>query len=328
MEQLPKVSFVVCTYSTKNYESKLLIKKCLDSIFSQNYPKDKFEVICVDGGSDSNTIKLLKKYPINLIHNKKRFQEGPGMGKAQGAEVATGEIIAFVDQDNELIGKDWLKKIVMPFENPEILGSTYRLLVDKKDPAINRYLSLIGTDPFAAYRSIDGLLGFGTAKLMDAGKYFVYDNNLNNFVVAGGNCFLFRKKHLDMVGGYTKDVDVMYKLAKKGITKIAVPKSPTTHHQATTSFYAFFKKKIMWGLHFSTDKFKYEFSWSLKNNKEWNEFIRYFAAGIFVLPNFLFVIKKYVETKESAWLLHPLAVFSSIIVVGISGLALVLRKLD
>ena len=44
------------------------------------------------------------------------------MGKAQGAAVASGEIIAFVDQDNEIIGKDWLRKLVKPFSNPEILG--------------------------------------------------------------------------------------------------------------------------------------------------------------------------------------------------------------
>lgn len=322
----PKVSFVICTYSTKNYEQKKLIKLCLDSVFSQDYPKNRIEVICVDGGSDSETIGLLKKYPVKILHNKKRFPEGPGMGKAQGAAVASGEIIAFVDQDNEIIGKDWLRKLVKPFSNPEILGCTYRLLVDKKDPAINRYLSLIGTDPFAAYRSIDGLLGFGTARLQDAGDYFIYDNNLDNFVVAGGNCFLIRKKYLDLAGGYTKDADVMYKLASINITKIAVPKKPTTHHRTATSFFLFFRKKFLWSLNKSADKYQYSFSWKPKNKKEWAELIKYVAAGIFILPNIFFALKKYHETKESAWLLHPLAVFLSIWIICLAAVSSALKS--
>ncbi len=325
---LPKVSFVVCTYSTKGYETKWLIRKCLDSIFSQNYPKNKFEVVCVDGGSDTEALRLIKKYDVKLIHNLKKYPEGPSMGKAQGAAVASGEIIAFVDQDNELIGKGWLKKLTRPFENPEILGCTYRLLVDKKDSVINRYLSLIGTDPFAAYRSIDGLLGFGTAKLEDAENYFIYDNNQDNFVVAGGNCFLIRKKLLDAIGGYTKDADVIYKLAKKGITKIAVPKTPTTHHRTATSLWEFFKKKFIWSLHKTSDKDAYEFSWAPKNKKEWNKLIKYLSCSVFVVPNILFAAKKYLKTRESAWLLHPIMVFFSICIVAIAGLATVLRRFD
>jgi len=326
MVLLPKVSFVVCTYSTKNYESKGLIKKCLDSIFAQKYPKEKFEVICVDGGSDSDAIRLIRSYPAKLIHNMKKFPEGRNMGKAQGVAVASGEIIAFVDQDNELIGKNWLKKLVKPFENPEILGCTYRLLVDENDPAINRYLSLIGTDPFAAYRSIDGVLGFGTAKLRDAGSYFVYDNNLDNFVVAGGNCFLVRKKLLNLIGGYTKDADVMYKLAKRGVTKFAVPKEATAHHRTATSFALFFKKKLTWSLHKTHDFGEYEFSWLPRTKKEWNSLIRYSAAAVFVVPNVIFALKKYSKSGESAWLLHPIAAFFSFKIIFLAGFVSFVRN--
>ncbi len=323
--RFPEVSFVVCTYSTKNYETKYLIKKCLDSIFAQDYPKERFEVICVDGGSDAAAIDLIKKYPVNLVRNKKRFPEGCGMGKAQGVAAAFGEIIAFVDQDNELIGKNWLRNMVAPLENPEILGCDCRLLVNKKDPAINRYLSLVGTDPFAAYRSIHGILGFGTARLEDRGDYFVYDNSLADFVVAGGNCFLIRKRLLDEIGGYTKDVDVMYKLAKMNLTKFAIPKSPRTHHRTATSFFIFFKKKFLWSLHKSADSGNYEFSWAPKTTAEWNKLLRYVSAGLLVAPNIPFALERYFKSGESAWLLHPLAVFLSICIIGIAALSSIIR---
>src|SRR3989344_2100262 len=82
-----KLSFVICTYNNKE-----LVKRCLDSIFSQNYKN--FEVICVDGGSKDGTLNLLKKYKVKVIHNKKRFPEGPEMGKSQGVKKAKGERIA------------------------------------------------------------------------------------------------------------------------------------------------------------------------------------------------------------------------------------------
>ena len=74
MKNLPSVSFVIPTYNNKE-----LVKRCLDSIFSQDYPKDKIEVITIDGGSTDGTLELLKKYPVKLLNNKKRFPEGKGM---------------------------------------------------------------------------------------------------------------------------------------------------------------------------------------------------------------------------------------------------------
>src|SRR3989344_7474683 len=134
----PKISIIICTYNNKE-----LVKRCLDSIFMQDYPK--FEVICVDGGSKDGTLKLLKQYKVKIINNKKRFPEGPGMGKSQGVKKAKGEIIAFIDQDNKLIEKNCLQELVFPLINDEdVFGCACRLYINKNDNIANRYLSYVG----------------------------------------------------------------------------------------------------------------------------------------------------------------------------------------
>lgn len=52
-------------------------------------------------------------------------------GKAAGLKHAKNDIIAFIDSDNILPDKDWLKRMVEPFDDPEIIASepieyTYR----------------------------------------------------------------------------------------------------------------------------------------------------------------------------------------------------------
>lgn len=49
------MSFVSIIVSCRNEEK--YIWKCLDSIVAQDYPKDKFEVLVVDGMSEDGTIR-------------------------------------------------------------------------------------------------------------------------------------------------------------------------------------------------------------------------------------------------------------------------------
>lgn len=305
--KLPSISFVICTYNDKR-----LVKRLLDSILIQDYPKDKVEIICVDGGSTDGTLGLLKEYKVKIVKNEKRFPEGKGMGKFQGEKVAKNEIIAFVDQDNKLIGSDWLKEMVFPLiDDDNIFGCHCQNYVDKNDRLTNRYIALTGTDPFASYRSLDGRLGLMKIKLEDKGKYYVYEIDLKDVINAGGNCFLYRKKILDEIDGYSQDVEVLYDLALHGHTKFAIPKKPRTHHLAVQGgFFSFLKKRWKWGLHYAKHgELERKYSWWPKTLKEYIMFSWIIIRNLIFIPGLLIGIKNWIRDKELAWLLHPFGLF-------------------
>ena len=70
---LPLVSVIIPCRNEEKY-----IVKCLDSIVSQDYPKENLEVLVVDGMSEDGTKEIIqdysKKYPfIKLLENPKKF---------------------------------------------------------------------------------------------------------------------------------------------------------------------------------------------------------------------------------------------------------------
>ncbi|MBI2040909.1 MAG: glycosyltransferase [DPANN group archaeon] len=326
MDKTPFVSFIICTYSTKQHEMHNLIKRCLKSVFAISYPKDKFEVICVDGGSSAETIKMIASFPVTLIQNKKRFPEGRGMGKSQGLALARGDFIAFVDHDNMLIGENWLYEMLKPMlADQTIFGCDCRLLARKEDKITNRYLSYVGTDPFAAEISLHGLLGLKKVKLEDCGDYHTTEITPEKFFIAGGNCFIYRKSALDAVGGYTKDVDVIFRLAKLGLARLAIPKNAATHHYAVYSFWNFIKKKTLWAkVHVTKNEMRGDFSWTPKNRKEFLQIGLKLIKNFLILPNTIIGLQKAIETKDSAWLLHPVAMFATTAIYASVGLLAVL----
>jgi len=73
INNLPFVSIIIPCRNEEKF-----ISKCLDSIVEQNYPKDKIEVLVVDGMSNDKTRDIIKEYSkqrqyVNLLDNPKKI---------------------------------------------------------------------------------------------------------------------------------------------------------------------------------------------------------------------------------------------------------------
>lgn len=68
--------------------------KTLESIFAQNYPREFFEVICVDDGSIDNSYKIAKRFNVVLIRTR-----GIGISASRNLAIkrCEGDIILFLD---------------------------------------------------------------------------------------------------------------------------------------------------------------------------------------------------------------------------------------
>jgi len=304
--KMGKISFLICTYN-----SPKLIKRCLNSIIAQNYEGTK-EIIIVDGGSDRETLEVLESFRkkfrniVKIFNNKKRLPEGYGKGKWLGWKKCTGEVVFIVDQDNEFQGEENIHEMLKPFEKEEVFGVACRLMLKHEDNLTNQYVALVGTDPFMAYKSLDGLINLKKIG-EDKGGYTLIEIKKENLMITGGNCFAYRKSYLDSVGGYVQDTENIAKLVEIGKNKVGVPKKAFTHHSAVAGFLDFIKKKKKWARAYSPAKGKFSYMPASKDEMRKLIISLFFTFAVF--PNIYIAFKQTVKSGEKAWILHPVLSF-------------------
>lgn len=117
------------------YNKERVIDRTIHSILNQSY--QEFEIIVIDDGSTDNSAAVVKKLSaadnrINLITT---VNGGPGKARNNGLEHAKGDLVYFIDADDE-IDKDFFKIAITRFnENPDVSvfsASHYRTILDRK----------------------------------------------------------------------------------------------------------------------------------------------------------------------------------------------------
>lgn len=107
-----KVSVVVATYNGAR-----TLNACLDSLLRLKYPS--YEVILVDDGSTDQTPEIAKQFPS--VHYIRQDNLGLSSARNTGIAVATGEIVAFTDDDCRA-DEDWLHYLVGDLLRSEFVG--------------------------------------------------------------------------------------------------------------------------------------------------------------------------------------------------------------
>ena len=92
-----ELSVVIPTYNRKE-----VLKKTLETLFSQTYPKGSYEIIVVDDGSTDSTEEMLKslKSPCTLKYLRQApSKKGPAAANNLGIKNASGDFILFINDD-------------------------------------------------------------------------------------------------------------------------------------------------------------------------------------------------------------------------------------
>jgi glycosyltransferase involved in cell wall biosynthesis len=112
--KFPEISVVVPTHNDgKN------ITKCLESIFGQTYPIEKFEVIVIDNSSEDDTIKKIKSFPVRVY--EERGKQSSYAARNLGVRNAKGDILAFIDADC-IASSSWMEKGVEALRSKKGVG--------------------------------------------------------------------------------------------------------------------------------------------------------------------------------------------------------------
>ena len=93
----PELSVIITTHDRRE-----LLRSCLDSLGRQTAPADAFEVVVVVDGSTDGTAEMLDglapPYRLSVITQQ---QAGPSTARNAGAARAEGQILLFIDDDEE-----------------------------------------------------------------------------------------------------------------------------------------------------------------------------------------------------------------------------------
>ena len=222
-------TFPDISVSIVNLNGEKYLKECLGSLKELNYPQDKLEIIVVDNGSTDSSLDIIKKdYPqVKLIENSKNM--GFAYANNQAAKAASGEYIAFLNNDTR-VDKNWLIELLRPiYKDNEIVVSGSKVLsIDGKK------IDFVG-----------GMINFeGKGFQIDYGIAIENDNyDKYRFLpfVNGGAMMIAKRVFIEADGfdedffAYYEDVDLGWRLWVLGYKVVFSPKSIVYHHHHGTS---------------------------------------------------------------------------------------------
>lgn len=165
-----KVSVIIPVYNGEKY-----INQAIESVLQQTYTN--YEIIVVDDGSTDNSKQILSPYfdKIKYIYQK---NQGVATARNKGLEIATGNYIAFLDQDDYFLPnklESQLQKIVKKPYLGMIIGGWQ--IVDQKGKgktAVQPWLKLLNlnTEELVIYKPVFlGAMLFRRNWLEKVGKF-------------------------------------------------------------------------------------------------------------------------------------------------------------
>lgn len=225
--------FVTIIVPTRNESEN--IQACLESIFKQNYPKHRFEVIVIDDYSTDPTLRLAREIKENnlTVLDLQQYLGNPGeyvpnkkKAIALGVKNANGELIITTDGDC-VRGENWLSTMVNYY-----LQNNYKLLTG---PVMLKP----ATWPLQIFQQLDvmNLLGITGATIRNGTPVMCNGANLlyaketflevegykgNNDIPTGDDIFLMQKIQAKYRGsvGFVKDFDAcVFPKPEKGLGK-------------------------------------------------------------------------------------------------------------
>lgn len=220
----PSVTVII---PTKDRKHELV--ECLESVFSQDYPRSRTEVIVIDDGSEDGTSDIVAGFPAKLLSHRK--SRGQSHCRNLGASEANGEILAFLDSDC-VADKAWLKELTLYFQW-EGIG------------AVGGYVGAYFTDSsLDRYEEVCSPLNMG--------KRFLYgDREDSTFYVPTCN-LLVQKRVFLSTGGFEEqmdvgeDVDFCWRLRKQGYRLLYAPYG-TVRHRHRNSLLRFLARRADYG---------------------------------------------------------------------------------
>ncbi|SDB67353.1 glycosyltransferase family 2 protein [Butyrivibrio sp. INlla16] len=143
-DSMPQITVLIATFN-----SSKLLPKTLDALVAQTYPRNRMEILAVDGGSSDDTISIAMKYGCKIINNP---MTEPVNAKMLGIQNAKGKYLMVLDHDEVLTNPNSVKNRIELLEKYSECKVAFCSGYKRPDdyPLLNEYISEFG-DPFSLF---------------------------------------------------------------------------------------------------------------------------------------------------------------------------------
>ena len=220
-----KVAIIICTYN-----QNILLRKCLSSLKNKTDYK-KYKVYFIDDSGKREIGKEIKtKFSwVNVLINKKNlgFSKSNNIGIKKALKDFNPDYFLLLNDDVEIVEKNWLKKLIQAGEEDEksgILGC--------------RIVYPDGSLQWVAKNN--KILSFKKPGNKEFSKKMLETQKVNDIM---GACFLVKKEVINEIGlfdekfspFYGEETDFCYRAINKGFNLIYVGNTKLIHYGAAST---------------------------------------------------------------------------------------------
>jgi len=218
-------------------DEEKFINKCLDSIIANDYPKNRLEVLVVDGMSDDRTQGIVKEYVqnysyIRLLNNPKKITP---CGLNIGIKNSKGELVLWMSAHNEY-EKEYISKCVKYLKkfNADAVGGIIKTR-PRKNNLTEKSICTAMSHPFGVGKSIHKI---GSKNQQWADTAF---------------SVCYKKEIFEKVGTFNEnlvrgqDMEFSLRLKKAGLRTLLVPEI-VSHYYPRSDFRSFWRHNFKNGV--------------------------------------------------------------------------------
>ena len=317
IKKYPKISIFIPTFNEEKN-----IKECLNSIFCQDYPKNKLEVFVIDNESSDRTVQIAQKYPVKILYNRKI--KDAQVSKRIAFDKATGELYFHFDADLRMVGKKWLIKMISPLlDDSEITASFSSFKIKGDESPLTRFLTLdwYSKDHFSCQRT--PMYKFFTVSITDTiikKKNSYYLCLFEEGKVPPHGFGILRKKIVERTlkfqGNKLMELDILVHLIRLGYKKFAyVPIG--AYHYFVPNLKTLLKKRLRnIKRNYVGQSFKRSYTWfNLKKPLDIIKIIIWIIYATLFIPELIIGIYRSIRYKTWVGMYQPIVAFVETYVV-------------
>lgn len=237
----------------------LVIQRTLEAMLAQNYPRERFEIIIINDGSDDNTAEIVddmsrRHRNIKLVNIP---EEEGGKGKSRalnvGLEHAMGDVISVYDADNRPEPNSLRYLIANLVDDPKlgaVLGKVRT--INARQNLLTRFINI----EFISFQWI-----------MQGGRYKIF-----NLATLPGTNYVIWRKILEKAGRFdeeaiAEDAELSIRLYEMGYRIKFVPYA-VTWEQEPQQLKVFIRQRTRWaqGMNYIIRKFL-RIAFQMKNRR-------------------------------------------------------------